>query len=301
MNTWFVIINPTSGNNFVAKRKKKILALLEQLNAPYKVHMTEYSGHEEELVQQGVEEGYRQFISVGGDGTLHHVTNGVLKQQIIPTPEITLAVIPVGTGNDWIKNNNIPKNTAKAIDIINQNNTTQLDIGKITKDNKTIYFNILVGIGYDSFVVEKAIRYKKYGKFAYLIASVLGVINFKKSTICYTFNNQATTVTSLMGIIGLGKFCGSGMRLTHQADDRDGLFDITLVKDIKVISLLANIKKIYNGKLHQHKKVEVHKTDKIKVAVKAGGIPFVEADGELIGKGDFEVEMMPQALCFVVG
>ncbi len=300
-NAWFIIVNPTSGNNFVAKRKKKTLALLKNLDAPYKVYFTEYRGHEEFLVLKGVSEGYTNFISVGGDGTLHHVTNGALKQQIIPPEEIKIGVIPVGTGNDWIKNNNIPKNTEKAIEIINNNRTTRLDIGKTICNDKIHYFNILVGIGYDSFVVEKSEQHKKYGKSAYLIASILGVINFRKSKMRFTFNDESFSASSLMSIVGLGKYCGSGMRLTHEADAQDGLFDITLVKDISVLSLFFNINKLYNGKLNTHKKVDVHKTNKISIEVIDQSNPSIEADGELIGTGGFMVELLPQALCFIVG
>ena len=104
-----------------------------------------------------------------------------------------------------------------------------------------------------------------------------------------------------MAIIGIGKYCGGGMRLTNNANSKDGLFDVTLVKDFKLISLLYQTKLMYSGKLTFHKDVETHKTDKIKIEIDNGEIPYIEADGEIIGKGDFEVEMLPLAVRFVVG
>jgi diacylglycerol kinase family enzyme len=58
--------------------------------------------------------GFRNIISIGGDGTLHHVVNGVMKQRYVKTSDITIAVIPLGTGNDWIKTYSIPKEYRKS-------------------------------------------------------------------------------------------------------------------------------------------------------------------------------------------
>ncbi len=48
-----------------------------------------------------VKEGYRRIIVVGGDGTLHETVNGLFIQQEVDPREVLLAVIAVGTGNDW--------------------------------------------------------------------------------------------------------------------------------------------------------------------------------------------------------
>jgi diacylglycerol kinase family enzyme len=82
-NDWFVIINPTSGNG---KSKKQIPKLLSELNTNSIsfIHViTQYHNHGFELVQKAISEGYRKFISVGGDGTLHNIVNGVMSQQIV--------------------------------------------------------------------------------------------------------------------------------------------------------------------------------------------------------------------------
>lgn len=301
MSYWFVIINPTSGNNFVKKKKKKVLDLLENLEQPFEVFFTEYSGHEEELVLRGVKTGFRNFISIGGDGTVHHVVNGVMKQNLIPINEITVGVIPVGTGNDWVKNNFVPKDIRQAINTLNNYQTTTLDIGKLSFQNEIRYFNILTGIGYDGYVVDKVTKYKSFGKAAYLIASLIGFAKYKNSVIKYQFNDQEIITESLMAIVGIGKFCGSGMLLTEDVDHCDGLFDISLVKNISVPKLFLNVKKMYNGKLTSLKEIDTYKTNKIKVEIIEGPTPFIESDGELIGQGNFEVEMVEQGLRFVVG
>ena len=301
MEKWFVIINPVSGNNFVKKKKSLILDSLQKLKLEYEIAYTEYSKHEEVLVKLAVNKGFNKFISIGGDGTLHHVVNGVMNQKVVSSSEVTIGVIPVGTGNDWIKNNSIPKSIGKSIEILNNNYTSKLDIGKLKFENKEIYFNNLAGVGFDGYVVNKTNKLKFLGKLSYPIASVIGFFGFKKCNLKFTFNDKTINHKSLMLIIGLDKYCGGGMRLTSNPDPKDGLFDLTIVKEISTLGLLINIAKMYNGKLIEHKKVETYKSERVKVEVLGKEIPFIQTDGEIIGKGSFEVEILPLAISFVVG
>ena len=109
-NSWFVIVNPVAGNSKFNKYWSDIQQELKFNNITYEYTKTEYSNHEKIIVKQAINKGYKKIISVGGDGTLHHVINGIMTQNTIKPEEITIAVIPLGTGNDWIKTYNIPKN-----------------------------------------------------------------------------------------------------------------------------------------------------------------------------------------------
>ena len=62
---------------------------------------TEHKFHATELTVTAVTEGFRRIIVVGGDGTLHEVVNGLFIQQVVDPREVLLAVIAVGSGNDW--------------------------------------------------------------------------------------------------------------------------------------------------------------------------------------------------------
>ena len=74
------------------------------------------------MVQNAIKIGFRNIISVGGDGTLHHVVNGIMMQRYVKTSDITISVIPLGTGNDWVKTYNIPTSIKEAIEIIYKKN-----------------------------------------------------------------------------------------------------------------------------------------------------------------------------------
>ena len=135
---WFLIVNPTSGKGKSKKNWSKISDELVKQNISFSFAFTEYSKHEEVLVKNAIKNGFSKIISVGGDGTLHHVVNGIMKQKLVKTNSIQLAVIPIGTGNDWVKTYNIPTKIENSIAIISKEKTILQDIGKLETENNNI-------------------------------------------------------------------------------------------------------------------------------------------------------------------
>ena len=98
-------------------------------------------------------------------------------QKYIKTSKIKLGIIPIGTGNDWIRTYNIPNSIEKSIDIIKKNTTILQDIGCITLLNgKKEYFNNLAGIGYDGYVVKNLKYLKKVGSIAFLLSGLYSLL-----------------------------------------------------------------------------------------------------------------------------
>ena len=100
---WFIIVNPAAGGGAAKRLWLRIERDLQAQGFSYSVRFTERKMHAVELVEEAVARGYRKFLAVGGDGTVHEVANGILSQEFVPSREIGLALLPVGTGNDWAK------------------------------------------------------------------------------------------------------------------------------------------------------------------------------------------------------
>jgi YegS/Rv2252/BmrU family lipid kinase len=299
-NSWFIIANPTAGNRNFSKHWKEIQQLLNNEKIDFSYAFTQFSKHEIELVSAAIQQGFRNIISIGGDGTLHHVVNGVMLQRYVKTSDITIAVIPLGTGNDWIKTYNIPYNIKKAVEIIHQNKIISQDIGVLETENETIsYFNNVAGLGYDGYIVNKLENLKRFGSIAYLLSGMAGLLFYKKSVFKIIFDDKEIETNCLMTLIGICKFSGGGMQFTKDVNTTDGLFDITIAKNLNIFDLILNIKKLYNGNIVQHKKVETYKTKQITVIPQTSK-PFIQADGELIGTGKVTVNIIEKAINFVV-
>jgi YegS/Rv2252/BmrU family lipid kinase len=299
-NSWFIIANPTAGNRNFSKHWKEIQQLLNNKKIDFSYAITQFSKHEIELVSAAIQQGFRNIISIGGDGTLHHVVNGVMLQRYVKTSDITIAVIPLGTGNDWIKTYNIPYNIKKAVEIIHQNKIISQDIGVLETENKTIsYFNNVAGLGYDGYIVNKLENLKRFGSIAYLLSGIAGLLFYKKSVFKIIFDDKEIETNCLMTLIGICKFSGGGMQFTKDVNTTDGLFDITIAKDLNIFDLIFNIKKLYDGNIVQHKKVETYKTNQITVIPQTSK-PFIQADGELIGTGKVTVNIVKKAIFFCI-
>ena len=300
LNSFFIVVNPSSGNTNFKKSWKTITHFLKLKNINFSYSFTEYRKHEVILVDKAIEQGYRNIISVGGDGTLHHVVNGIMKQRYIKTSKIKLGVIPLGTGNDWIKTYNIPNSIKKSIDIIVKNNTILQDIGCIKLSNgKKEYFNNLAGTGYDGYVVKNLNYLKKIGSLAFIVSGLYSLFFYKKKYEIKV-NNLSLNKKCLMILVGLCKYSGGGLQITKDPNPFDGLLDITVVKDFSFFELLFNIPNLYNGKIVYHKKVTNYKTKKIIVKNISNTSSLIEADGEIIGINSFNISIFTKAIQFII-
>lgn len=300
-NRWFVIINLTSGNSSSKQKWSQIEKLLNSYNFDFDFVFTEHENHSSELVQQAIKNEILNIICVGGDGTLHNIVNGIMDQKVVPSDKIAIGMIPIGTGNDWVKTHSIPNDFEKAIQLITNGNKKAQDLGKIEFLNglkKTVYFNNLAGVGFDGFVVSKVHKYKHFGAIAYLVGAALGLFSFKNFNSKVVVNKKEISFKTLMILVGLCNYSGGGMQLTKDVNPFDGLFDISIVKNIGKLDIIKNLIKLFNGKIVSHKKVVTLKSNSITIKINEDNLPFIQADGELIGKGNIQVSIVPKAFSF---
>ncbi|MFH6767340.1 diacylglycerol kinase family protein [Gaetbulibacter aquiaggeris] len=298
---WFVIINPTSGNGKSKKKWPEIKQLLELHGFEFEFVFTEYSGHSVLLVQEAIDNNFMNIICVGGDGTLHNIVNGIMSQNKILSKNIHVGMIPIGTGNDWVKTHHIPMTIKSAIETIFKGNILTQDIGKIELLNKNsipVYFNNLAGIGFDAYVANKVHKYKYLGPLAYLFGAIIGLFSFKKFNAIVSVESHKYSNKNLMILVGLCKYSGGGMRLTQNPDPFDGLFDISIAQNLSKIEIIKNLGRLFNGKIVFNKKVTTLKAAAIDIELIENGALFAQADGEIIGSGGFKATIIPKAFTF---
>ena len=120
---WLMIVNPNAGVKKGTKDWPKILRLLRDEEVDFDFELTTCRGHAIQIASDAIVNGCRNICVVGGDGTLNEVLNGIMSQQEAATTDITLGMIPVGTGNDWCRMFNIPFDYLKAIHLLKQKKT----------------------------------------------------------------------------------------------------------------------------------------------------------------------------------
>ena len=303
-NTWFAILNPISGKGKSLQNLEIIKSQFTNNKLRVKIVVTKYPHHEKEITIKAINAGFTKIIAIGGDGTLHHIVNGVMSQNTINTNKITLAVIPFGTGNDWIKTYNIPNNFKSAIAIIAAGKTKFQDIGKITIIGSKYkhYFNNGAGIGFDGYVVYRLKKNKKTGPLIYLLTGLTSFLSYKYPSITVIHDNNTNKIVTkiFMFSIGICKYSGGGLRLTDYVNHELGQFDITLIRKVSLLKVILNIRKLFNGNLRYLEEVEFYKTSKLKINIINDQITYIQADGEKITTSNIHINLINNAINFII-
>ncbi|MBE0676585.1 MAG: diacylglycerol kinase family lipid kinase [Bacteroidales bacterium] len=298
---WLIIVNPNAGRQRGRKDWTHISSLLAGRGVEFDVVFTERQRHAIEITRNGIADGYRKIAAVGGDGTMNEVVNGVFLQEVVPTDQITIGIITVGTGNDWGRMFGIPRDYEGAVKLIGENRTCLSDTGVVEFDSPAgrsrRYFINIAGLGFDAVVVRRTNTQKERGR----SGKAIYFYNLLKSLLFYThthtdviidgnlITNQTFTIS-----LGIGRFSGGGMRQTPNAIHDDGLFDITIIKRMRKSEIIRSLKKLYDGTILDHPKIEGYTGKNIIINSKP---PIhLEADGESLGYSPIEFNILPKAV-----
>jgi diacylglycerol kinase (ATP) len=304
---WFVIVNPNAGKRKGEKDWLEIAAKLTAAGIQFVSVFTEHRGHAVLLTRKYLENGYSNIIVVGGDGTLNEVVNGIFTQAHVPTGKVTLAMIPVGTGNDWCRMFNIPGDYKQAIKLITKRKIFTQDTGTIKYissegEEKTRYFINMAGMGFDALVAKKTNKQKDLGKsnpmsYVVNILSSLFVYTSTKVTILLDGEKVISDIFSMS--VGICQYNGGGMKQAPDALPDDGLFDLTLIKPIGKFKIVRNIIKLFDGSFTNLPEVSTFRSSKI--IIHSEPSMFMEADGESLGHTPFVFNILGQSLNVVSG
>jgi YegS/Rv2252/BmrU family lipid kinase len=308
IDKWIVLVNPHAGTGKGKKDWDKINEYLSLSGIEYETYDTKHRDHALELTSKFIKKGYRKFIVAGGDGTLNEVVNGIFIQKNVPTEEFLIAMIPVGTGNDWCRMFDIPFDYEKAVKTIQKENVFQQDIGKVSfyqgKEQKHRFFINVAGMGYDAIVAAKTNKDKERGKggvLTYLKNLLSSLLFYKFSEVKMTSDGEKELCNCKAFSISIGicKYNGGGMMQLPNAVADDGLLDITLIKKIGRLAVIKQIKNLYNGSFINHPKVETLRASNIQI--ESNPQINLEVDGESLGHSPFYFEIIPRSLKVVIG
>jgi diacylglycerol kinase (ATP) len=303
---WFVIVNPNAGNGKGKKDWNRIADILGRNNIDFIVRLTERKDHATEFTRELIGSGYKKIISVGGDGTMNEIINGIFTQDNCSPREITVGIIPVGTGNDWGRMFDIPLIYEGAVKVIKESKTLLHDIGVITYFNGDIkqkrYFINIAGLGFESVVVKKTNKQKDKG----MSNKAIYFYNLLSSLITYTNTEAEITIdgksyrSKVFSInVGNGRYCGGGMRQTPDALPDDGLLDVTVIKEMSRREIIRSLRLLYDGTILSHPKVDGFRSDNLKIT--SDSVLYIEADGESLGHTPVEFGIIPSAVKMVFG
>lgn len=303
---WFVIVNPVAGSGRGLIDFPQISKLLRNDDIRHDAVFTEHKHHATELTVTAANQGYRKIIVIGGDGTLNEVVNGLFIQKTVEPREILLAVIAVGTGNDWVRTFGIPQHYSEAIRAIREGRSFLQDVGTVTYTEshytQTRYMANVAGLGFDAYVIStfNHLKMKGYnGGWMYLYSILKSYFRYKSSGARIWVDDKVVFNDLMFSLaIGICKYNGGGVQQLPNALADDGLLDLTIIRPVHWWHIVFRLKKLFNGDIYQIGHV-IHAQGR-KVKIEAAPLIQLETDGELMGGTPVEVNIRQRAIRVVV-
>ena len=286
---WMMIVNPASASATKKEELEESMKRLADGGLTIESVSTEFPGHAIRLAQESAEKGFRRFIAVGGDGTIHEVMTGLLRFADATGANLgdfTLAVLPYGTGNDWIKTSQVPKDLPEATRCILAGHTALQDVVRVTFDNGVYCLVNVGGIGLDANICYNTNTLKKKGRkgeFLYKMVAPYSIITKSRYPVEIVCDGKPFYTGKLFtAVIGNGSYRGGGIHQTEDGTWDDGLLEVSImggVSHIKAVSLMVHALK---GDFPRQKGIlSAHFR---KMTVKPLGKPHrIELDGEIPG------------------
>jgi YegS/Rv2252/BmrU family lipid kinase len=293
------LVNPASANGSTGRRWPEIARQAAASGLMGDALMSEAPGHLAELAAQAVAAGARLLVVVGGDGTVHETVNGLL--QLDHPLDVELAVLPRGTGKDFVRSLRIPTDLGGALEVARSGSPRLVDAGRAQykawdgSDGDAFFANF-AGAGISGAIARRANDTSK---------ALGGRLSFFKATIGVFFAWKSVEVEAdvdgtirsgpMFEVLAMnGDYAAGGMWVTPDAVPDDALFDVLLIGDVTKADFVRTFPKIYRGKHLSHPKIEVLRGRTVRVEA-ALPLPIV-LDGEQPGTTPARFEIVPQAL-----
>lgn len=219
-----LIYNPTSGREEMKKRLPEILQRLERGGFETSAHATIGEGDATLAAAEAVKRGFDLIIAAGGDGTLCEVVSGMAEKEGRPA----LGILPLGTTNDFARALGIPKNLEQACDLIIQQYTTDIDVGKI---NNRYFINIAGGGSMTELTYEVPSKLKTViGQLAYYMKGLEKLPRLKPIELYVKAGDLEFHDEVMMFLVGNTNSIGGFEKLVPEARMNDGLFDVLILR-----------------------------------------------------------------------
>ena len=295
----FVIVNPVSGNGRTGQRWAGIGERLRIEGAQLEVEFTHEPGHATQLAREAVAAGYRTIVSVGGDGTLNEVVNGLITDGCAD-PDVKLGLIPGGTGSDFGRGIGLPRDPLDAALRLLKATPRWFDVGQITcrlgEGTNTRYFINVAGLGFDGEVCDRVNRSGKAlgGTVPYLSSLLVTLFAYHNKRVHWMLDGQARDEVLNSVIVANASYFGGGMNISPNSKLDDGLFHVITLGDWGTLEFLATVPRVYNGTHLTHPKVKEYVGRE--VTVEANGRMFLQAEGDLFGEAPATFKILPRAI-----
>jgi len=243
-----------------------------------------------------VRDGAELLVVVGGDGSINEVVNGIGE-----SANVELAVIARGTGWDFIRTFDIPRDLDGAIDVALEGDVREIDLGVASfrswaGEDARSYFANVASAGISGAIAKRANESSKAlgGRVSYYWSTFAVFFGWQTGDMTVTVDGESREGRMIDAMVANGRYLGGGMMMCPEAEPDDSLFDVLIIGDVTKRDLLFVLPKTYKGKHLPHPRLEELRGRV--VTIDAPEPLPIELDGEQPGTTPVRFEILPKAL-----
>ncbi len=285
------IINPVSG---VRKRgledfKAEVDAHLDQSVFMPDYRLSSSPGHAEIIAAEGLEEGVKYFVAVGGDGTINEIG------RVLRGTDAVLGIIPAGSGNGLAHHLMIPEKTGDAIEVLNKNKLDRID----TCMADDVFFISIAGMGFDARVARQFAESKHRGFKTYARIAMKEYFRYKARNYKLRLDGEDMKVSAFFISFANSNQFGYNTRIAPNASLFDGKIDVCVVSKPPVQAFPGIAHLMFRRRIDHSKYMDTYKASDIIVRRKKG--KTVNIDGEPVKLGKkVHIRVLPASLNVLV-
>ena len=289
-----IILNPAAGSGLGKKTAQIIKNEMDKRGFESIFHITEKKGDAAKIACSCAADKKNALICVGGDGSVQEIAG------VLANTDITLGIIPAGSGNDFAASlyNSKNKDPLFFLDKIFKNETRYIDLLKCTVKGipEPLYSANISSIGLDAEIVHKADDFKKiFGGYAYVVSTIYNAFKFKPYRIFFEAGDISYNGDLCLAAACNGTDYGGGFKIAPPAVMDDGLITLCIVKPLTKREILMLFPFVLFGRHIRLKEVEFYTAKS--VTLDYDGYRKVNLDGNIFNfKGPINFEILPGAL-----
>jgi diacylglycerol kinase (ATP) len=298
-NKYLAIVNPAAGGGRWREFLSAALERLRAANIQVDVRETSSLGHATQIAREAWSQGYRKFISVGGDGTSYEIVNGLFPlTESAETP--TLGFLPLGTGNSFLRDFS-DQGVEYAMESLIAGRSRQCDVLRLRHREGVLHYINLLSVGFTADVATmRSRRFSGWGEAGYQTSIFICLARFRRRPFPLSVDGQENVDRRpcLFLTFNNSKFTGGTMMIAPDAATDDGLIEYVRWGPIGRIGLVRNLPTLYDGTHTRHPLAEVRKVSRVDFHLDS---PVdVMVDGEVITLHCESLDVLPSALHVVV-
>jgi len=282
-----IIINPVAGTRNRKLSGEQIRSWLDAGHIKCDMAFTQYRGHGAKLANEAIGAGYTHFVVVGGDGTLNEVAS-----VLIGKPEISLGIVPRGSGNGLARHLKLLSNPQMALRIAFGEKTMAIDVGFL---NDQPFFSV-AGIGFDAKVAHTFAGMRGRGLKNYIRAVLKNFPSYKPGEYIIKLQEQTMSTKALMISFANSNQFGNNTSLSPNASLNDGLIDLCIMRKPDIVSAFAVSPLLFIKKLDRTKYLKIIRTAEATIELSLPAWAHIDGDPFALDRYVVVLKTMPGVL-----